>query len=70
MTYFSKLLKEIHILHLSLIDFKGKNNPLKIAEIREILEESTIPYSVDVVDMHNASEGILQEIKKEGIRWK
>lgn len=52
------------------IDFKGKNNPLKIAEIREILEESTIPYSVDVVDMHNASEGILQEIKKEGIRWK
>ena len=52
------------------IDFKGKNDPLKIAEIREILEESTIPYSVDVVDMHNASEGILQEIKKEGIRWK
>ena len=52
------------------IDFKGKNNPLKIAEIREILEESTIPYSVDVVDMHNASEGILKKKKKEGIRLK
>ena len=66
----SKSTSELPVLKDIAIDFKGKNNPLKIAEIREILEESTIPYSVDVVDMHNASEGILQEIKKEGIRWK
>lgn len=52
------------------IKFKGENKPWKIAEIRDILEESTIPYNVDVVDMHNASEGILQEIQKDGIKWK
>lgn len=51
------------------IKFQGENKPWKIAELREILEESTIPYNVDVVDMNNASEGILQEIQKDGIKW-
>ena len=52
------------------IKFQGENKPWKIAELREILEESTIPYNVDVVDMNNASEVILQEIQKDGIKWK
>ncbi|MBR2215229.1 MAG: nucleotidyltransferase domain-containing protein [Selenomonadaceae bacterium] len=41
----------------------------KIAELRELLEESTIPYRVDVVDMNFASETILTEIQKDGIAW-
>lgn len=41
------------------IKVQGENKPWKIAELREILEKSTIPYNVDVVDMNNASEGIL-----------
>ena len=41
----------------------------KIADLRESLEESTIPYRVDVVDMNFASEAILEEIQKDGIAW-
>lgn len=43
---------------------------LKIGELRELLEESTIPYRVDIVDMQRASKTLTQEIRKDGIRWK
>ena len=49
---------------------EGASDLLKIAELRELLEESTIPYRVDVVNMQKASEGLVQEIRKDGIRWK
>jgi len=42
----------------------------KIAALREDLEESTIPYQVDVVDMSRASEVLCEEIRREGILWK
>lgn len=42
----------------------------KIAALREELEESTIPYQVDVVDMARASEVLCEEIRREGILWK
>ena len=42
----------------------------KIAALREVLEESTIPYRVDVVDMARASEVLCEEIRREGILWK
>ena len=48
----------------------GVSGALKIGELRERLEESTIPYRVDVVDMQQASEALVQEIRKDGIRWK
>ncbi|MBR3623798.1 MAG: nucleotidyltransferase domain-containing protein [Selenomonadaceae bacterium] len=52
------------------IDADETQNPSKISELRELLEESTIPYSVDVVDMRFASESIIDEIKKYGVVWK
>ena len=48
----------------------GVSGVLKIGELREQLEESTIPYRVDVVDMQQASQSLLQEIRKDGIQWK
>ena len=45
-------------------------NSGKIGALRELLEESTIPYRVDVVDMRFASERLRQEIRKDGIAWK
>ncbi|MBQ7514954.1 MAG: nucleotidyltransferase domain-containing protein [Schwartzia sp.] len=42
----------------------------KIAALREFLEESTIPYRVDVVDMRHASESLREEIRREGVLWK
>lgn len=48
----------------------GVSGALKIGELRERLEESTIPYRVDVVDMQRASQSLLEEIRKDGIRWK
>lgn len=48
----------------------GMPHDLEIDALRELLEESTVPYRVDVVDMSRASQALLQEIRKEGIRWK
>ena len=43
---------------------------LKISELRDRIEESTVPYHVDIIDMHQASNALIQEIRKEGIQWK
>ncbi|WP_295155308.1 hypothetical protein [Selenomonas sp. AE3005] len=43
---------------------------VQIAELRDILEESTIPYNVNVVDMSNAADTLCEEIRREGIVWK
>lgn len=40
---------------------------LKLVEILDTLEESNIPYAVDVVDLHDVSK--LQQITEEGIEW-
>ena len=41
-----------------------------IANLRDVLEESTIPYRVDVVDINYASPGLKETIQREGILWK
>lgn len=51
------------------VEFLDTANEGKIVELRERLEESTIPYRVDVVDMNFAAESLREEIKREGIRW-
>jgi predicted nucleotidyltransferase len=43
--------------------------PGTLARLRERLEESTIPYRVEVVDLSNADDGFRQRIKEEGILW-
>ena len=52
------------------IEGGGKDVAKKIAGLREELEESTIPYRVDVVDMSRAAEALCEEIRREGILWK
>ena len=42
----------------------------RIADLRESLEESTIPYRVDVVDMNFASDVLVEEIQRDGVPWK
>lgn len=43
---------------------------LKVTLFREMLEESTIIYNVDVVDMNRVSQSLKEKIYKEGILWK
>jgi predicted nucleotidyltransferase len=40
-----------------------------IMNIRNALEESNIPYKVDVVPLNTADEVIVNKVKKEGILW-
>ena len=39
-------------------------------QLREALEESDIPYRVDVVNLMEASPKLLANVRKEGILWK
>lgn len=41
-----------------------------LMNIRFQLEESTIPYRVDVVDLTKANVALYEKVKKEGIIWK
>lgn len=45
-------------------------SPTKWNELLEQIEESTIPYKVDVVDLHNANESFVEQVKGEGVLWK
>ncbi|MBC8120708.1 MAG: nucleotidyltransferase domain-containing protein [Gemmatimonadaceae bacterium] len=40
-----------------------------LATLREQLEESTIPYRVDVVDLSAASPEFQERVNREGIVW-
>ncbi|MFZ3590073.1 nucleotidyltransferase family protein [Bacillus sp. DJP31] len=43
---------------------------LKWLELQDRVEESLIPYRVDIVNIENASFALIQNIKKEGIVWR
>lgn len=40
-----------------------------IANLREIVEESTIPYHVDIVDLSTANKNFRAKVLKEGVSW-
>jgi uncharacterized protein len=40
-----------------------------LARMREALEESTIPYLVDVVDLTDADETFRRRVIEEGVPW-
>jgi predicted nucleotidyltransferase len=40
-----------------------------LSEIREELEESCIPYPVDLVDLSKTSPDFVRHVKEEGIMW-
>jgi predicted nucleotidyltransferase len=43
--------------------------PSLLSSLRELLEESTIPYDVDVVDISTASPTFRERVRQEGILW-
>lgn len=51
------------------VAYEGKSNRLKVGELAEMLEESTVPYNVDVVDLAYADEAIRRAVEREGILW-
>jgi predicted nucleotidyltransferase len=52
------------------IDIKQKIDPFVLSEIRESIEESLIPFTVDVVDINNISQELKEQILQDKITWK
>jgi predicted nucleotidyltransferase len=44
-------------------------NRRTLVNIRYMLEESTIPYRIDVVNLHEADANIVNKVREEGILW-
>ena len=40
-----------------------------LADLRETLEESTIPYRVEVVDLSDTDSDFRGRVRREGVRW-
>lgn len=40
------------------------------AELAADFEESTIPYDVDLVDLRRADPALVEEVRREGIKWR
>ena len=40
-----------------------------LRDLSETLEESTIPYNVDVIDLNSADQRIRRAVNEEGIVW-
>jgi uncharacterized protein len=34
------------------------------------IEESTIPYDVDLVDLRHADPALIDEVRREGVKWR
>jgi len=49
---------------------KGKNIQKKITLLRYFLEESNIPYKVEIIDLSSASKSFREQVLKEGIIWR
>lgn len=50
-------------------DGSGPISPVLLAEIREALEESLVPYEVDLVDLPRASAALRDAVRQDGILW-
>ena len=48
--------------------YKKKDVDLKISLLREILEDSNLPFKVDIVVLNN-NKKFMDIVSKEGIRW-
>jgi hypothetical protein len=40
------------------------------SDLAESVEESSIPYDVDIVDLRSAAPTLLDEVRREGVKWK
>ena len=52
------------------LEGNGKIDYNRIAEIKDILDASSIPFKFDVVDMATVSEDMRNQILKDRIIWK
>jgi predicted nucleotidyltransferase len=41
-----------------------------LSELDEMLEESTVPYFVDLVDLRSADQTFRERVKREGVAWR
>ena len=48
---------------------RGEVTASCLALLREALEESSIPYRVDVVDLNEAAPTLVEAVTREGILW-
>jgi uncharacterized protein len=39
-------------------------------ELEADIEESTIPYDVDLVDLRQTDPALVEEIRREGVKWR
>jgi predicted nucleotidyltransferase len=40
------------------------------SDLVESVEESSIPYDVDIVDLRSAASTLIDEVRREGVKWK
>ena len=40
------------------------------SDLAESVEESSIPYDVDIVDLRRAAPSLVDEVRREGLKWK
>ena len=40
------------------------------AELEDEIKESTIPYDVDLVDLRHADPALVDEVRREGVKWR
>ncbi len=40
------------------------------AELAADFEESHIPYDVDLVDLRSADAALIEEVRREGVKWR
>jgi predicted nucleotidyltransferase len=43
--------------------------PRVLVELREALEESTVPYAVDVVDLTAVPAAFREQVRRQGVLW-
>ncbi|TCP24934.1 hypothetical protein EV207_12237 [Scopulibacillus darangshiensis] len=51
------------------VESNSRISSSKWFELHDIIEESTIPYRVDIVNLEHASSALIKNVKKEGILW-
>ena len=44
--------------------------PAFLAELAADIDESPIPYEVDLVDLRHADPALVEEVRREGIKWR
>jgi len=40
------------------------------SDLAESTEESSMPYDVDIVDLRSAAPTLIDEVRREGVKWK